>query len=209
MNYTTIGILGGTFDPVHQGHLSIAEYLLTNCHLKEIQFIPCFQPPHRRTPQASAQHRLKMLNLALQNHPFLVVNDIDYQRPGPSYMVDTLAILRQQQPYISWCLILGMDAFLSLNQWRQWEMLLKLANIIVVNRPGYSLPNEVWQRNLLIETQINDAKELPRHLCGKVLFIDVPPSRISATDIRHYFNTLGQIDLPPAVYDYIQKNHLY
>lgn len=209
MSYVAIGILGGTFDPVHQGHLHVAEYLLTNCPLQEIHFIPCFEPPHRSPPKASAEHRLKMLGLAIQNHPHWVVNDIDYQRPGPSFMVDTLTILRKQRPEISWCLILGMDAFLNFNQWRQWEILLKLANLIVVNRPGYHLPAHDWQQNLLLHTQIRESIELTYSLSGKILLVDMPPSQISATGIRHDFSTLRPFDLPPAVYEYIQKHRLY
>lgn len=209
MNYLAIGILGGTFDPTHQGHLNLAEYLLASCPLQEIQFIPCFDPPHRNPPKASAEHRLKMLRLAIQNHPHWKVNDMDYHRPSPSYMVDTLMLLREQQPDVSWCLILGMDAFLSFNQWREWKKILKLANLIVVNRPGYHLPNQGWQQDLLKDTQIKDPLELTQHLSGKILLRNIPPSSVNATDIRRYFDTLGQLDLPPAVYQYIQDYHLY
>lgn len=107
------GVFGGAFDPIHNGHLAVAEYLTEHCHLSQIQFVPCLLPPHRQQPRATAQQRLSMLRLALENHPRWIANDIDYQRPAPSYMVDTLTILRRRQPHTPWCLILGMDAFQS------------------------------------------------------------------------------------------------
>lgn len=206
-----IGVFGGTFDPIHAGHLAIAENLSTHIPLPNIQFIPCLQPPHREPPQANAEQRLDMVQLAIAGHSGWSANDIDLQRPGPSYMVDTLTLLRHQQPQTPWCLILGMDAFAELNHWREWERILKLAHLIVVNRPDFELPNEAWNQNLLAKSQVQSADYFFQHLSGGILLHEMPPSPISATAIRselqlHHHTPVW---LPPAVYEYIEQHGLY
>ncbi len=209
MSYPIIGVLGGTFDPVHYGHLALADYLFKHLPLSQIQFIPCLSPPHRQPPQASPEHRLAMLKLAIANHPKWLANDIDYHRPAPSYMVDTLRILRQQQPHISWCLILGMDAFAQFNQWHQWQSILQLAHLIVVNRPGYEL--EPWSQDFLKTSQVSSIEYLKKHLYGGVLLENMMPNPSSATAIRHDLQSKRPPDiwLPPTVASYIQHHKLY
>lgn len=211
MSYPLIAIMGGTFDPIHCGHLAVAEYLTTHLPLSQLQFIPCLQPPHRQSPQASPEQRLAMLKLAVDMHPSWIVNDIDYQRPGPSYMADTLQLLRQQQPQTSWALILGMDAFIQLNQWHQWQQILKLAHLIVVNRPGFELPTVDWCDNLLKAAQVNSADYFQNHLAGGILLQAIPPSPVSATAIRQFINagTQQKIAVSTSVLKYIQKHKLY
>lgn len=204
-----IGILGGTFDPIHCGHLAIAEYLSAHGLLTQIQFIPCLLPPHRQPPQASPQQRLAMLELAIAGHPGWAVNPIDLERPGPSYMVDTLTLLRQRQPSTPWCLILGMDAFLHFDQWREWRRILTLAHLIVVNRPGFELPSADWGRELLAHSQVESFQHLTQSLAGKILLQEIPPSPLSATAIRLQSGAAPSQSLPPAVWQYIQQHHLY
>lgn len=203
-----IGILGGTFDPIHYGHLAIAEFLSTHCPLQQIQFVPCLLPPHRQPPQASPGQRLEMIRLAIANHPHWIANDIDFQRPGPSYMVDTLTILRQQLPQTPLCLILGMDAFMNFNQWHDWQKIMTLAHLIVVNRPGFKLPESEWGQTLLAQTQLHSGNDLTQSLAGGILLQEIPPSPISATTIRQHLPNL-QNDVPPPVAKYIQQNKLY
>jgi len=205
-----LGILGGTFDPIHRGHLAVAEYVFTHCPLAQIHFTPCLYPPHRRSPpQASPAQRLEMIHLAIADHPGWVANDIDFQRPAPSYMVDTLSQLHQQQPHTPWCLILGMDAFGHFNQWREWEKILTLAHLIIVNRPEFELPTEDWSRQLLAATRINHSHELTQSLAGRILILEMPPCPLSATEIRRQSAQLNEKDLPRLVLNYIRKYHLY
>ena len=204
------GIFGGAFDPIHCGHLAVAAYLSTHCPLTKIQFIPCLLPPHRSPLQASPQHRLAMIRLAIEGHSNWIANDIDFQRPGPSYMVDTLVLLKQRQPQTPWCLILGMDAFLHFNEWREWQKILTLAHLIVVNRPGFELPHENPLQALLAHQQIYSSQDLTQSMCGHILLQNIPPSPIAATHIRQRLvSNHPQNDLPPAVLAYIQHHGLY
>ncbi|MBS0350126.1 MAG: nicotinate-nucleotide adenylyltransferase [Proteobacteria bacterium] len=202
------GILGGTFDPIHCGHLAVADFVAKQCSLAKIHFIPCLEPPHRFKPQASAAHRLEMVKLATAGHPQWIANDIDYHRPAPSFMIDTLRILREQQPDTPWCLILGMDAFNSFNQWRDWRNILSFCHLIVVNRPGFAVPKEPWAQELLSQTIINNPQQLITSLYGQLLLLEMPPSDISATQIRNQLNQLENT-VPAKVLNYIQKHALY
>lgn len=203
-----IGILGGSFDPIHYGHLAVGEHVFRECALTQLQFIPCRLPPHRQKPQAGPEHRLEMTRLAIAGHPHWIVNDIDFQRPGPSYMLDTLRLLCKQQPSARWALILGMDAFSHFNEWYQWEKILTLAHLIIVNRPGYTPP--AWSQALLQDAQIKTAKELTLFFAGKILIEDMTPCPISSTDIRRQAELpILQDYLPPTVLDYIHRHRLY
>ena len=122
-----MGIFGGTFDPIHYAHLRTAFELQQALRLKEIRFLPAGNPPHRDKPFADAQQRLRMVELAVADQPGFVVDDREVRKAGPSYSVETLAELRHEYPDRSLCLILGMDAFLSLPKWHQWRELLQLA----------------------------------------------------------------------------------
>lgn len=206
--YRPIGILGGTFDPIHYGHLAIADYLSSHLPLEYLHFVPCLQPPHRTAPAASPEHRLAMLKLAIENHPNWIANDLDYQRLPPSYMVDTLTLLRKQQPKAAWCLILGMDAYAQFNRWHEWQKILTLAHLIVVNRPHHTLPTEKWSQDLLSRAQVNSADYFRSHAAGGVLLQDIPPSPICATAIRHDFKEYS-LWLPAKVREYIVMHHLY
>ena len=202
-------VFGGTFDPIHYGHLAVAEYLFTHCPLTKIHFIPCLEPPHRQSPQASPADRLAMVRLAIADHPQWIADDIDLQRPGPSYMVETLSMLHQIHPPTSWCLILGMDAFDTFNTWREWQTILQLAHLIVVNRPGFQLPQQRWSQTLLMEQQVFDSQELTKAKAGNIFIANMPPSPISATDIRKRSLKDFSQALPADVSKYIQQHHLY
>ncbi len=204
------GIFGGTFDPVHCGHLEIAEYLFTQLPFKAMHFIPCFLPPHRQTPIASPLHRLAMLKIAIDSHPEWMVDEIDFKRPGPSYMVDTLHLLRQAEPDTKWVLILGMDAYAKLPTWHQGQEILQLCHLLVVNRPGVETPREPWFLELSNKHEIFSADYLQTHKAGGILFYHVPPSQVSGTAIRYQIKHYHQsIWLPPKVFEYIEANGLY
>ena len=135
-----IGVLGGTFDPIHYGHLRPALELLEALALAEVRFIPCRLPAHRGAPAITPEQRLELVRLATADQPGFVADDRELRRPGRSYMVDTLASLRQDLGETPLCLILGGDAFAALHTWRRWEDLSKLAHFIVMQRPGAAQP---------------------------------------------------------------------
>ncbi|MFN2300762.1 MAG: nicotinate (nicotinamide) nucleotide adenylyltransferase, partial [Gammaproteobacteria bacterium] len=134
-----IGIFGGTFDPVHCGHLRAMVELRDELALNEVRVVPCGVPPHRAEPRASAQARLAMLDVALADLPGFSVDRRELERPGPSYMVDTLVSMRADWPEAALWLLLGHDAFCTLPQWRRWRELFSLANVGVARRPGASV----------------------------------------------------------------------
>src|ERR1700753_1956291 len=130
------GIFGGTFDPIHYAHLRTAFELQQALRLKEIRFLPAGNPPHRDQPLADAKLGLQVVGLPAAGQAGFVVDDREVRKAGPSYSVETLAELRHEYPDRSLCLIVGMDAFLSLPKWHQWRELLQLAHLIRVPTPG-------------------------------------------------------------------------
>jgi len=207
----TIGILGGTFDPIHYGHIELAKCILSNLPLTEIRFIPCYQPVHRTPPIANPSQRLTMLKLALEDEPNLIVDDREIKRQGPSYMVDTLKSLRRDFPDTALCLIMGEDAFAGLPTWKEWQSLLKLAHLIVINRPDTPAPISPDLQNLLKTAKIEHSQALRDHFAGAIYPFQIAPIPLSATQIRqalHNKNTpLNSI--PPNVYDYILTHNIY
>ena len=206
-----IGIFGGTFDPVHLGHIHIADSVLKQMRFQKIHFIPCFLPPHRRKPTASAHHRLAMLNIATQNRTELIVDDREIQRKGISYMIDTLKSLRKEFQKTPLCLIIGMDAFALLNTWSSWQELIKYCHIIVVNRPEFSsrdIHDEV--KNLLQKTETKNSNDLFCSLNGKIYIINTPPTEASATNIRKQLQLQQKPkELSEEVFQYAIKNNIY
>jgi nicotinate-nucleotide adenylyltransferase len=209
LSRVVIGILGGTFDPIHYGHLRPAAQVLTALDLEEIRFIPAARPPHRRVPAATFAHRLRMVGLAVTENPRFRVDEREMRIPGPSYTVHTLESLRGEYGSRSICLLMGSDAFRELESWYQWERLLELSHIVVMQRPdsptGAQLPS--WVENRLCR----DKGELSNYPGGRVLIQHVDPQNISASKIRAQIASGQSVAglLPDVVYHYIQKNHLY
>jgi nicotinate-nucleotide adenylyltransferase len=141
VDLSPMGILGGTFDPVHYGHLRTAYELMEAVDFAEVRFLPAGIPPHRDAPHADAPTRLAMVRAAIEGEPRFIVDDRELRREGPSYSVDTLLDLRAEHPHRSLCLMVGMDAFLGLPQWHQWRRILQLAHIVVAHRPGWRGPD--------------------------------------------------------------------
>lgn len=205
-----IGILGGTFDPIHAGHLEIAKRALNACELKEVRFVPSYIPVHRATPNVSPEDRLAMLQLALENHPNFFIDDCELQRHGPSYMIDTLRCLQGGIPITPLCLILGQDAFLYLHHWLQWRDIIKTANIIVVSRQTYAsgIPDELTA--LLKKHETKNIQDLHTHLSGKIFQLKTEPIDASASHIRYQLQQNERPEqLPDKVYQYILDNKLY
>jgi nicotinate-nucleotide adenylyltransferase len=206
-----IGILGGTFDPIHHGHLRSAVEVAQNLNLAEVRLIPCGQPPHRPAPFASAQQRLAMVKLAAAAEPLLQVDDREIRANRPSYTVLTLESLRQELPDTPLCLILGMDAFCGLNLWYQWEKLLTLAHIIIIDRGpgGPALPSVV--QTLYQQHHTTDPLSLKNQLCGIIYRQPISCLAISATQLRNDVAVGRNIRflVPEVVLTYIATHHLY
>ena len=179
-----IGIYGGTFDPVHFGHLRTALEVKEALELEQVRFIPCRLPPHRNPPFFSPEQRLNFLQTATADEPGFVVDTRELDRPGPSYMVETLESLRQDLGETPICLILGLDAFLGLPGWHHWESLFELAHLVVMDRPGY---RPEWKNPLRSHvTQRTESQALSLHeiAAGKIFFQPVTHLEISGTQIR-------------------------
>ena len=178
-----IGIFGGTFDPVHIGHLRTAYELRIRLGLDRVHFIPAAVPPHRSQPAAAPGLRVAMLEAALADDPYAVVDPRELERAGPSWTIDTAESLRAEFPDHALCLLLGMDAFLGLASWRDWERLLTLVNIVVARRPGARL-SPVASLGLLLAERCVDAASSVWQTAGQILVQDVTQLEVSATDLR-------------------------
>ena len=212
-----IGVLGGTFDPIHHGHLRLAEELGETLRLEEVRFIPAGTPPHRGAPQVDAAHRLEMVRLATAGNPRFTVDDREVRRAGPGYTYDTLAGLRAEagsaRPLV---LLLGADAFLEFATWHRWHELFGLAHVAVAHRPGF--PPERWGERmpqpLAREYEARLLRQpLAAHVqpAGGIAVIPFTALDISATAIRDRIKAGAspRYLLPPEVLDYIRSNNLY
>jgi len=184
-----IGIFGGTFDPIHFGHLRSALEICESLDLKEMRFIPCRIPPHRGEPIAAPLERLAMVNAALAGQPNMIADDREIKRDGPSYMVDTLKSLRKELASEPLCLILGMDAFMGLPTWHHWQEIIQLAHLVVMQRPGRSLKDTDSKQaaaatTLLKNHQVKDVKQLQSRTAGCIYLQPITQLDISASKIR-------------------------
>lgn len=206
-----IGIFGGTFDPVHIGHLRIALELYQKLPFEKILFVPCRQPPHRGKPVASISQRLEMLEMAIQGQDGFGLDERELRRKGPSYMVDTLDSMRIDYPDQSLCLMLGGDAFLHLETWCRWTELINLANIVVMYRPGYQLKFKDKLGELVDQHRVDSADMLNSESSGNILFQPVIQLDISASKIRTLVssNMSARYLLPENVRLYIEAQKLY
>lgn len=179
-----IGVFGGTFDPIHYGHLRTAFELLQALELAQMRFIPCGDPPHRATPMAPASMRLAMVRAAIESQPGFALDERELRRGGPSYTVDTLASLREDFSDASLCLVIGMDAFLGLPKWHEWREILQLAHIVVAHRPGWRAPDMGALGELLAERRTAHVRDLHETRAGAVYVYAVTQLEISSTEVR-------------------------
>lgn len=217
MNHISpIGIFGGTFDPIHFGHLRLAEEMLELGNLQQIRFIPTGTPPHRGNPQVTAAQRSAMVGLAIADQAAFVLDEREVRRASLCYTVDTLRELRGElgdaQPI---CLLMGGDAFLQLHTWRHWMQLFDLAHIVIGCRPGFAIDERIHAAPIALQMQYAQrrcgADALSRHAAGRIATLAIPKLEISATDIRARVAEQRTIRylLPNAVADYIYQHHLY
>lgn len=212
-----IGVLGGTFDPIHYGHLRLAQELAEDLGLAQVRFIPSARPPHRDAPAGEAQHRLEMVRLAVVDNPLFAIDTREFERSSPSYTVDTLTSLRTELGTATpLCLLLGADAFLGLPNWHRWRELFELAHIAVAHRPGFepggnspTMPPELkqeWQQRYSTDPGI-----LATSPHGNILMRGTTALDISASAIRKLITCGGspRYLLPEAVLGYIFEHQLY
>jgi nicotinate-nucleotide adenylyltransferase len=206
-----IGILGGTFDPVHFGHLRPALEIQQFLGLQEVRLVPCRIPPHRPQPQASASQRVAMLEAAIRNHPVFHIDTRELEREGPSWTLDTLVSLRRELGGQGICLLLGMDAFRGLSSWHRWRELPDYCHMVVMTRPGTMLPDQGELADFIGLHRVLDATALEQHATGLLFFHPVSQLEISGTRIREQL-AAGQDPgflLPDPVIDIINKEGLY
>jgi nicotinate-nucleotide adenylyltransferase len=207
----TLGIFGGTFDPVHLGHLRLALELKQQLNLDEMRLLPCYLPPHRATPSVSAAQRVEMLRIALRDCTELQLDERELARAKPSYTYDTLCELRAEVgKEVSLCLCMGMDSFTTLDTWHRWQELIQLAHLVVVARPGWEPPvigavAELLNRHGAAEQQFLQSA------AGAVVMVAPRLMPISATEIRQLIKEgkSPQFLLPDTVWHYIREQHLY
>jgi nicotinate-nucleotide adenylyltransferase len=208
-----IGILGGTFNPIHNGHLHLAERLQQALGFEAIRFMPAAIPALKDMPNVSAEQRADMVKLAIVDHPTFEIDTHELERAGPSYTIDSLVSLRKELgDKVSICWLIGSDAFARLNTWHRWNELLNHCHFVVVKRPHSEEINWNAEVKSLVEAyQTNDANTLKNSANGKVLIQEIEALDISSTQIREQIASKTNVSdvMPRSVIHYIQQHQLY
>lgn len=209
---TPVGVFGGTFNPVHYGHLRSALELVELLQLDHLRLMPCAQPPHRAAPACSAEHRAAMVELAVSGEPHLRCDSRELRRAGVSYTIDSLLELRSELGRgHSLCMVMGCDAVHGITGWHRFGELLDVAHIAVIARPGWQLPREGQVARWLAEHRAVSPQVLRQRPAGCILIEELRPLAISSTEIRSLLAAGRSVRylLPESVLDYIQSNTLY
>jgi len=181
---TLLGVFGGTFDPIHYGHLRTAFEMLQALRFDKVHLIPCADPPHRGETYARAAERMRMVELAVAGEKGFVADGRELSRAGPSYTIDTLTDLRGEFPTRALGLILGMDAFLGLHHWHRWDEILDVAHVVVAHRPGWKAPDIGPLGELIADRGTHRIEDLHNEACGRIHIHAVTQLEISSTEIR-------------------------
>lgn len=207
-----MGIFGGTFDPVHCGHLHLAETALKKLNLTELRFIPLHIPPHSNLPQASPAQRLEMLKIATENNSHFTVDDCEIKRGGITYTIDTLKILRQELKTTSLCMLMGIDSFHTLPYWRAWKDFLDYTHITIVDRPQNDTIITDQKLHQIMHGATTDlVSTLQQNTAGYIMRLRVQMLDISSTKIRNMLQkfNVDSTQLPAKVLHFIKTNNLY
>jgi nicotinate-nucleotide adenylyltransferase len=222
-----LGFYGGTFDPIHQGHLQLALFVQQCCHLDRLELIPCHLPPHRAHPGVSSAHRAEMVRLAIAPFAQLGLNLLELEKNSPSYTIETLEILHRAHPHDQLLFVIGMDSLTQFHRWHRYQEILKLCHLVVCQRPGYHI-DSVETKTLLAQHQRFSTSELIEQSAGGIFILQNPLFDISATAIRQSLqhsnpdrNSLSVLEKQsnsallanqlqiPAVQAYIRTHQLY
>ncbi|MGX9461838.1 nicotinate-nucleotide adenylyltransferase [Shewanella sp. A14] len=208
-----IGILGGTFDPIHLGHINPALDVKQQLNLDQIWLMPNHIPPHKDTTVVSSHHRLEMVRLVSQQYPDIKLCDVEIERDTPSYSVTTLTLLNQMYPDDEFFFIMGMDSFIQLPLWYQWQSLFSLCHIALCQRPGWTMDtHSEMTKQLLLRQAGADYLNSPTHTkYGKIFCINSQLIDISSSEIRQRLKQKIDISkvLTPTTIDYIHQHNLY
>ncbi|WP_020167829.1 MULTISPECIES: nicotinate-nucleotide adenylyltransferase [Methylotenera] len=210
-----IGVLGGTFNPIHFGHLRMAQEIADALELSEVRFIPAANPPHKELPKVSAASRAEMVQLAIADNHLFKLDDRELNRVGASYTIDTLISLRAEiDDSVALCLIMGSDAFAKLNTWHRWQEILGYCHIILVRRPVISTDQPPLNNDLALLLQnhyTENVSDLSSQITGFIHMQNITALSISSTAIRSAFNLKKnpRYLMPHLVIDYITANQLY
>jgi nicotinate-nucleotide adenylyltransferase len=210
----TIGLLGGTFNPIHFGHLRMAQELADSLSLNSVKFIPSANPPHKPPPQVSAEHRAAMVQLAIADNPQFLFDGRELSRTGASYTIETLESLRDELgDGTSLILIMGSDAFTKFNTWHRWQEIIKLCHIALVQRPASTNKESLTKE---LETFLHNhytehAEDLHEGSAGLVTMQAITPLEISSTAIRQALQLKhsARYLMPENVLDYIAAKQLF
>jgi nicotinate-nucleotide adenylyltransferase len=188
-----VGVFGGTFDPVHHGHLITAQSATEQLDLDHLFLVPTFDPPHRNQPEASYEKRLRMVRLGVEDHPRLAVSDVEQSLETPSYSIRTIETLDERHPDQSLVFLLGADELIEFTQWHRWEDILSLSTVVGMRRPGF------------------DSEETPEEVARRVELIDVPAVDVSSTEFRRRRRNDRPIHylVPESVRNTIERDELY
>jgi nicotinate-nucleotide adenylyltransferase len=217
-----IGILGGTFDPIHYGHIRPALEVKAALKLDSIWLMPNHIPPHKAGPKTTTAHRLAMVQLVCSEHSEFELCDIEINRDTPSFTVTSLTLLAQAYPEHEFYFIMGMDSFIQLDRWHQWQSLFELCHIVVCQRPGWQLEHSspmatLMQENVAFRQQVQVMKDKPIKTAkvGNIFPVSITAQNISSTEIRAQIKeqnmdsqALNQC-LPANIIDYIKRHQLY
>ena len=212
-----VGIFGGTFDPIHYGHLRVAQEIVETVGLQKMYFVPAGMPRLRHSPVASPQHRVEIVRLAIQKNPDFVLDGREIYRDGVSYSIDTVREFKQEfGEEIRLCLVLGADAFIKLPEWNNWKELFNLCHFIVSTRPGYSLTliKELLSKELREECSqrwVSNTESLRKDTSGLIFIASTTMLDISATSIRAHIAAGRSVRhlVPSVTVNYISENKLY
>jgi nicotinate-nucleotide adenylyltransferase len=203
-----IGLFGGTFNPVHTGHLLAADAVREQLGLDEIRFLPAAFSPFKVRPKLSDSHRVAMLMHAVTDHPEFKIDTRELHMQGPSYTINTLKSINRDSPRNRLYLLIGMDAWQGFEQWHKWQEIIEICHLVVTTRPGYSPKHlsDFWQAK-----KVTDANEIKRSRARKLMFVSVPRSEAASSEIRKFIKK-GQSTkrfLPDSVAQYIEEHQLY
>jgi nicotinate-nucleotide adenylyltransferase len=206
-----IGLFGGSFDPIHNGHLRVALEAQQRLGLSQVRFIPCHTHAFAKPIQATAAQRLAILKLAISGEPHFHVEPHEIEQHNVSYTIDTVITLKHKFPTEKLALLIGVDAFVALPKWHRWQEIIDYASIIVLHRPGYTIPVAGEVIDYLKEHECHDAKTFTEQSPSGIYLLSLPMLEISSTYIRHSIRDgkNAKYLLPDAALNYIHEQKIY